>query len=98
MFSSEPVTLSPRSRNAAATDPIAVPQIPRKWKLRGASFTPILYAASAILATERKTEPLFFLKHFHRIPSFVGRLLFVFEGALQIHLGQKIVRIEFEET
>src|SRR5215213_11013937 len=36
MFSSDPVTMNPRSRNAAATDPIAVPQMPRKWKSRGA--------------------------------------------------------------
>src|SRR5438067_9928442 len=57
MFSSEPVTMKPRSRNAAATDPIAVPQMPRKWKLRGAPITRILYAASAALATEtRRTQ------------------------------------------
>ena len=30
MFSSEPVTVNPRSRSAAATAPIAVPQMPRK--------------------------------------------------------------------
>jgi hypothetical protein len=33
------VTMNPRSLIAAATDPIAVPQIPRKWKCCGASFT-----------------------------------------------------------
>jgi hypothetical protein len=52
MFSSEPVTVKPRSRKAAATDPIAVPQMPRKWKLAGAPITRILYAAGEDLATE----------------------------------------------
>ena len=41
---------------------------------------------------------LFLLKHLNRVPGFVGRLLFVFERALQIHLGQKIVRIKFEKA
>ena len=37
---------------AAAAEPIAVPQIPRKWKWRGAALlTRILYAASGDLAT-----------------------------------------------
>ena len=40
------------SFNAAATDPIAVPHIPRKWKWRGSALlTRILYAASGDLAT-----------------------------------------------
>ena len=45
-------TPSTLARKAAATDPIAVPQIPRKWKLVGAPITLILYAASEELATE----------------------------------------------
>src|SRR5947209_8409536 len=38
-FSSEPLTTCPRSRKAAATDPMAVPQMPMKWKLRVALLT-----------------------------------------------------------
>jgi hypothetical protein len=55
------VTVKPRSRKAAATAPIAVPQMPRKWKLRGAPITPVLYAASKDLATEtlREQRPCF---------------------------------------
>ena len=41
---------------------------------------------------------LFLLKHFDRVPSFVGRLLLVLERAFEIHLGQKIVGIKFEKT
>jgi hypothetical protein len=52
MFSSDPVIVNPLSRKADATDPIAVPQMPRKWKLAGAPITPVLYAASYRLATE----------------------------------------------
>jgi hypothetical protein len=52
MFSSEPVTVKPRSRKAAATAPIAVPQMPRKWKWRGAPVTPVLYSAGFGLANE----------------------------------------------
>src|SRR5437667_3439778 len=55
MFSSEPLTRKPHSHNSAATDPIAVPQIPRKWNFRGASLvTRIPYAAPTSLATETK--------------------------------------------
>jgi hypothetical protein len=47
------VTVKPRSLIAAATDPIAVPQIPRKWKWLGSALlTRILYAASGDFATE----------------------------------------------
>jgi len=41
---------------------------------------------------------LFLLEDFHRFPRFVGRSLFVFERALEIHLGQQIVGIEFQES
>ncbi len=41
---------------------------------------------------------LLFLKHFDRVPSFVRRLLLVLEGAFEVGLGQKIVRIKFEEA
>jgi hypothetical protein len=41
IFSSDPLTVKPRSRKAAATDPIAVPQMPRKWKWRGSPITRI---------------------------------------------------------
>ena len=40
----------------------------------------------------------FLFENFDRFPRFVGRSLFVFERALQIHLGQQIVGIEFQET
>src|SRR5438094_6693049 len=43
--------MKPRSLSAAATDPIAVPQIPRKWKCCGASpwLTRILYTRRNLL-------------------------------------------------
>jgi hypothetical protein len=41
IFSSDPLTVKPRSRKAAATEPIAVPQMPRKWKWRGSPITRI---------------------------------------------------------
>jgi hypothetical protein len=39
----------------------------------------------------------FFFKDFHSIPGFVWRLLFVFEGALEIHLRERIIRIRLEK-
>src|SRR4030095_1223898 len=53
-FSSDPVTLNPRSFSAAATDAMAVPQLPRKGNFFGASFTRILYAAQRISPAKRK--------------------------------------------
>src|SRR6266849_3246884 len=47
--------------------------------------------------TERAARPSLFLKHFHRLPRFIWRGLFIFEGAIQIHFGQEIVRIKFQE-
>src|SRR5262249_31038462 len=38
-----------------------------------------------------------FLEPLHRLPRFVRRGLLVSEGALQIHLGQEIVRVKFQE-
>ena len=40
----------------------------------------------------------FLLKYLNCVPGFVGRLLFVFERAIEIHLGQQIVRIKFEKA
>jgi hypothetical protein len=37
------------------------------------------------------------LKHLYCRPSFIRRSLFVFERAIQIHLGQQVVRIKFQE-
>ena len=39
----------------------------------------------------------FFFKDFHSIPGFVWRLLFIFEGALEIHLRERIIRIRLEK-
>jgi hypothetical protein len=46
----------------------------------------------------RCVRKLFLLENFDRFPRFVRRSLFVFQRALQIHLGQQIVGIEFQET
>jgi hypothetical protein len=35
---------------------MAVPQMPRKWKLDGVPITPVLYAASFGLATETRAD------------------------------------------
>ena len=45
-----------------------------------------------------RNRSLFLLEYFHRVPLFVGRGLFIFERALEIHLGQRIIRIKFQET
>src|SRR5882762_11256562 len=45
----------------------------------------------------RNLRFLFFLKHFNRVPRLIRRRLFVIERAIQIHLGQEIVRIKFQE-
>src|SRR5919108_5799267 len=48
-FSSEPLILKPRSCSAAATAPIAVPLMPRKWNFCGALLvTRLLYAETRI--------------------------------------------------
>jgi hypothetical protein len=39
-----------------------------------------------------------FLEHLHRLPRFIRRRLFIFERALQIHLGQRIIGIKFQEA
>jgi len=44
------------------------------------------------------TRQSFLLENFDRFPRFVGGHMFVFERALQIHFGQQIVGIEFQET
>jgi hypothetical protein len=46
----------------------------------------------------RNPRFLFFLEHLNRFPRFVGWRLLVFQRAIQIHLGQEIVRIKFQET
>src|SRR5437879_7986526 len=38
------------------------------------------------------------LEHFDRVPSIIRRRLLVLERAIEIHLGQRVVGIEFEET
>jgi hypothetical protein len=69
MFSSEPETVNPRSFNAAATDPIAVPHIPRKWKWRGSALLMrILYAESGDFATETIRRHLQNLAQFFASP------------------------------
>src|SRR5437764_15458207 len=49
----------------------------------------------AISGTGRNRS-LFLLEYFHRVPLFVGRGLFIFERPLEIHLCQRIIRIEFQ--
>ena len=44
------------------------------------------------------TRLSFFLEDFHGLPRLVGRSLLIFERAIEIHLGQQIIRIEFEKT
>ena len=50
------------------------------------------------LIPSNQSPLLFFLEHLYSFPRFVRRSLFVFEGTLQIHLGQQIVGIEFQES
>jgi len=45
-----------------------------------------------------RNRSLFLLEYFDRVPLFVGRGLFIFERALEIHLGQRIIRIKFQEA
>ena len=51
-----------------------------------------------IRITDRLSRLSLFFEHLNRVPCFVRRLLFVFERPIEIHLGQEIVRIEFEEA
>src|SRR5262245_44363861 len=44
------------------------------------------------------TRQSFLLENFDRFPRSVGLHLFVFQRALEIHLREKIVGIEFQET
>ena len=53
---------------------------------------------SVLILEIRGSRVLFALEHLDRVPCLVGRCLFVFERAFQVHLRQRIVRIEFEKT
>ena len=53
---------------------------------------------STTLGMTVATFSSFLLENFDRFPRFVGWRLFVFKRALQIHLGQQIVGIEFQKT
>ena len=44
------------------------------------------------------TELLLLLEHFDCIPSLIGRRLFEFQRARQIHLSKSILRIKFEKV
>src|SRR5437762_2071105 len=45
----------------------------------------------------RSLRSLFFLKHFNCLPLLIRWSLFVFESAIEIHFGQEIIRIKFQE-
>ncbi len=40
----------------------------------------------------------FSLEYFHRIPRFIRRGLFVFQGTLEVHFCQGIFRVKFQEA
>ncbi len=63
----------------------------RKW-------SPVPFKKTCAFHSSKRAGLSFFLKHFYRFPCFVRRRLFVFKRAGQIHLGQQIVRIKFQET
>src|SRR4029077_8555614 len=90
---------APASLPSSICHPERIPRTGKKSRdpvdvsLRFRRGTPRLWFGMTIAA-----QPSFLFEDFDRFPRFVGRSLFVFECALQIHLGQQIVGIEFQET
>jgi hypothetical protein len=81
---------------ALASDDLSLPT--GAQRSRGIPRRNRVIKATGSLDFARDDGELFLLENFDRFPRFVGRRLFVFERALQIHLGQQIVGIEFQET
>src|SRR3954452_20203362 len=70
-------------------------------KLRTCSLTvapPVRSFTVFAVQDDRSRARLLLLEYLDRIPCFIRRLLLVFERAIEIHLGQKIVGIEFEKS
>ena len=56
------------------------------------------FAVFAVQDDRTLSGSSFLVENLHCRPRFIGRRLFVFERAIQIHFGQQVVRIKFEES